>query len=193
MRSCRFSIWSPASSSQGLKQIWNPFKDLNDLQWSAMRHNSSVFLTVAITMERHHAYCRPTQVGNKEAKVSASDKSPIFGTSNLEIWSPKFGTFIGPTLKTKRQQSMIYILCSTTWRETRGAWARDLPFMFALLFSQPWFWTFPGTFSYFNIWFLILIFNTNIFLFLLFKYQLDRYFSNTCFFCAKYSRQCVKK
>ena len=130
-----------------------------------MQHNSSVFLTVAITMERHHAYCRPTQVGNKEAKVSAFDKK------RPKIWDFKFGTpkfevqnlgLLSVALKLKRQQSiiyvlcsttwqetvaikkikrqqsMIYVLCSTTWRETRGAWARDLPFMFALLFSQPW-------------------------------------------------------
>ena len=144
MRSCRFSIWSPASSSQGLKQMWNPFK---------MWHNSSVFLTMAITMERHHAYCRPTKVGNKKAKDSVLPiKVPNLALQirNSKIWSPKFGTVISST-EIKRQQSMIYVLCSTTWRETRGAWARDLPFMFALLFSPPWFWTFPGTFSYLKI------------------------------------------
>ena len=115
-----------------------------------MRHNSSVFLTVAITMERHHAYCRPTQVGSKEAKDSVLPiKVPNLGLQiwNSKIWGP-WG-LLSVALKIKGRQWMIYILCSTTWRETRGAWPRDLPFMFALLFSPPWFWTFQGTFSYF--------------------------------------------
>ena len=40
MRSCRFSKWSPASSSQGLKEMWNPFKDLEAMIWNATQQLS---------------------------------------------------------------------------------------------------------------------------------------------------------
>ena len=110
-------------------------------------------------MERHHAYCRPTQVKSWMTFIAIQPRSnPESHLSRLQSIKHRKLPGKPKTYFLRQYDSLVQGLLrnfqkfphpySIMWRETREAWARDLLFTFFPRSSLPFSSAFPGTFQH---------------------------------------------